>query len=51
MKHVTGQIQNWLSGELTQAECRAFEDHLKGCGSCAAEAAEESSDEAASDDS
>ena len=40
MKHVTGQIQNWLSGELTQAECRAFEDHLKGCGSCAAEAAE-----------
>nr|MEE4268596.1 zf-HC2 domain-containing protein [Candidatus Krumholzibacteria bacterium] len=40
MKHVTGQIQNWLSGELPRAESRALEDHLESCAACAAEAAE-----------
>jgi anti-sigma factor RsiW len=40
MKHVTGQIQCWLSDELSPVESRAFEDHLEGCAACAAEAAE-----------
>ncbi len=40
MKHVTGQIQNWLSGELSQAESQALEDHLEICAACAAEVRE-----------
>ncbi len=40
MKHITTEIQAWLSGELTADQNNHFEAHLKACAECASEVAE-----------
>ena len=40
MKHVTPDIQSWLSGELSQQETSRFQAHLDQCPECTREAAE-----------
>lgn len=39
MKHVTNQLQAWISGELDQAQTEVLEKHLAACPACAEQAA------------